>query len=55
MRISYGPSIDRGVTQLMYVGDDAPAAPNFRLWVMLAIAGIGAYMILGSSSAKRRA
>jgi hypothetical protein len=56
MNISYRPQAERGVTQLMYVGDDeavdkatsprdlVPGVPNL---VLLAGAGLAAYMIFG--------
>jgi hypothetical protein len=56
MNISYRPQAERGVTQLMYVGDDeavdkavaprslVPGVPNL---VLLAGVGIVAYLLLG--------
>jgi len=62
MNISYKPPSDRGVTQLMYVGDDdavekavAPRTivPGVSNLVLLAGVGIAAYMIFGRKKPAR--
>lgn len=52
MNVSYKPPIDRGVTQLMYVGDDdavdnAVAAPSSKELLVGAIAAIVALQSKG--------
>jgi hypothetical protein len=52
MQVSYKPPVDRGVTQLMYVGDDeavekAVAAPSSKEMLVGAIAAIVALQSKG--------